>query len=166
MDQRTWDLFTSLLDLLKQHEELFKKLLQVGGRQQDALRTNNIELLDGAVTAINEVVDQLEVLEKKRLGVQNAAELHLGLPEDSSMQALLQFAPATLVDELVDSRRLLQHSTELFREMNNVNQVMTKNAIRFNNYMLKTLLPPEETYGGDGTLTGAGRRDTLVNKTI
>lgn len=166
MDSRTAELFNSLLYLMKQHEELVKKLLQVGGTQQEALRTNNIELLDEAVTDINSIANQLADLEGKRQGVQREAELHLGLPQDSSMQALLQFAPDNLREELEDCRKMLRYSTDLFKELNNVNQVMIKNAIRFNKHMLKTLLPPEEVYGGDGTLHGAGRRDTLFNKTI
>lgn len=166
MGPKTDSLFSSLLNLMKQHEELLKKLLQVGGIQQEALRTNNVELLDGAVTGINSIAGQLAELEQKRLGVQREAELHLGLAEDSSMQVLLPFAPDLLRDELEECRRKLLQNTELFKEMNNANQVLTKNAIRFNNLMLKVMLPPDETYGGDGNITGAGRRKTLVNRTI
>ncbi|MEW5954403.1 MAG: flagellar protein FlgN [Bacillota bacterium] len=159
------ELFRRLLDLMKQQDELMERLLQAGGRQQDALRANNIMELNSAVTAISELARQLTGIEKDRLAVQREAEANLGLPKDSTLQALLTVAPEYLRDELKDRRRLLRCKTDLFKDLNSVNQLMVKNALRLNHYMIKTLLPPEETYGGNGTLTGA-RANTLVNKTI
>ena len=106
MVQPSEELFRRLLGFMKQQDELMDSLLQVGGRQQDALRANDIGDLDSAVTAINELAHRLAGLEEERLGVQQEVELHLGLPEKSTLQALLTFVEtAALKDQLEEIGR-------------------------------------------------------------
>ena len=162
-----FSLFEQLLESLNQIKSTASDILAVSRVHQDALKKNNSDNL-------RVIVGKQEALTGKLAGIQKLcsekrAEIAkmIGMPEDEAFSSLLLYAPESLKVELTG---VIEELTVLFAEIqdtNDINKMLTLNALAFNEELIKIFLPKQsQTYRGDGAVDRKQPAISRLNLTV
>ena len=147
-------LFEQLLDYLQQIKSTASDILAVSQLHLEALKKNKSDNNLRVIVAKQEaLIGKLAKIQK--ICSENRAEIgkKIGMPEDEALSSLLVHAPDNLKDGLT---AVIEELKVLFAEIqdtNDINKMLTQNALAFNEQLIKIFLPTQsQTYKGDGVV--------------
>lgn len=160
-------LFQDLADILETEKDYLKQLSDTAREHSRALRQLNTEVLQSAVIKEEKLTAALRKHDREREKVAGAIAEKFCLPEDAVLSMFVEKAPPSIKEEL---NALLQHmgktAAEL-AEVNEINRVLTRQAMQVNQIALRTLGPKQNTvYTPDGRAREEAQPMSLVNKKI
>ena len=162
-----FSLFEQLLDCLNQIKSISFDILAASRMHRDALKKNKPDIL-------RVIVSKQEVQTVRLAGIQkNCSEKRveiakrIGMPEDEAFSSLLLYAPESLKVELTG---VIDELTVLFAEIqdtNDINKMLTQNALAFNEELIKIFLPNQsQTYRVDGAIDRKQPAISRLNLTV
>ena len=160
-------LFEQLLNCLNQIKSTASDILAVSRVHLDTLKKNKSDNL-------RVIVSKQEVLTGKLAGIQKIcsekrAEIAkmICMPEDEALSSLLSHAPENLK---VGLTVVIEELMILFAEIqdtNDINKMLTQNALAFNEQLIKIFLPNQgQTYKGDGAVDRKQPAISRLNLTV
>jgi flagellar biosynthesis/type III secretory pathway chaperone len=158
----------TLMDCLNRENHLLGFLLDACEEQMEALKTGNHTAVDTAVGKAVHLINGLNAIEAERLQNKTYLDAALGLHQDSVLSDLLPYLGHEKWHQVSGLQQEMQTKAERLRAVNEVNSIMTKQILDFNEAMINILNPKEDlTYGASGSRQGiANQRRDLLNKTV
>ena len=158
----------TLVDCLNRENRLMDHLLVVCGEQMEALKSGNHKDVETAVGKVGRLINGINTIEEERFKNKETLDAELGLDQDSSLADLLPYLSDDSWRELSALHREMKVKAERLRAVNEINSIMTRRIIDFNEMMINILNPKENlTYGASGSRQdGVGAGKVLVNKTV
>lgn len=167
MDDRSGSTLDLLVDCLTREDGLMTGLYSACEEQMAALRDNDVNAIETAVKRINILVADMTAAEEERRRIQTALDNELGLAPGSTLADVLPYADGETRQKLDTLLKGMRSKTDLLREVNKINAIMTRRALTLNRLILNAVNPEEGlTYGVDGGVGQGNFRKLLVNKTI
>jgi flagellar biosynthesis/type III secretory pathway chaperone len=156
-----------LIECLNKEDQILSLLLPACEDQLEALKTNNHEAVETAVGKVSHLLNGISTIEEERILHKESLDDALGLERDSSLGDLVELLDERYVDQIRLLHESMSSKAERIREVNELNDIMTRIAINFNETMINALHPKENlTYGAAGLNNVSGGKLSLVNKTV
>ena len=160
-------LFEQLMECLNQINSTASDILAVSRAHLEALKKNksdNIRVIVGKQELlIGKLAKIQENCSDKRVEIAKT----IGMSEDEAFSSLLLYAPESLRVELTG---VIDELTVLFAEIqdtNDINKMLTQNALAFNEELIKIFLPKQsQTYRGDGAVDRKQPTISRLNLTV
>lgn len=160
-------LFFELIAVLKQQNEIVQKMIAASKEHNSALRQADTEKINNAVQQLNKLALLMAKYDPQREELQVKLEKQLGLEKGATLSSLIKAAPADIKEQLKALQSKLQENFEQLKEINELNNLLTKRALQVNTALLKILNPTTAaTYHGDGKVAGENRPASVLNKTV
>jgi len=156
-------LYNQLIECLKDELEVIRELNQALEIQQKALLDGDVAGLQESLGAVEEFQKRVQAAEERRAGILAAASVE-GLGPDATLSEILARAPEGIGLELHMVATQLVELVERLARLNNVNFVLSANAHRFNQYLLKHVVGSRDRYGADAQLEIEGKNILLNAK--
>ncbi|MEG6521235.1 flagellar protein FlgN [Desulfotomaculum sp. 1211_IL3151] len=159
-------LFFNLKDLLRELNNELNKMLQATEQHNQALRANDLDAIKEILKELALVSRQIKILDAQRETVQTALEEGLKLPKGTTLTRTIAHAPQHLVQDLNRAAESLREITATIQNLVEINAILTKQAMNFNEVLLKTIKPIKSTYNPTGQTTDNTPATSILNKTI
>ena len=168
LSEQSGQALDSLMNCLSRENNLLDFLLQVCTEQMEALKSGDHKEVETAVGKAGHLINGLNTLEEERLRNKQILDAELGLDADSTFADLLPYISNDNWHEVNALRQNMQDKAERLRGINEINSIMTKQVLNFNEAMINVMNPKEDlTYGASGSRSGVARPGrTLLNKTV
>lgn len=159
--------YLELKGMLEAQKSIMDQLYDTAREHSRALRQLNTEVLQSAVRKEEELTAALRKIDREREKVTGILAEKLGLPGDAVLSAFIDKAPPSIKEDL---NGLLRHMGKTAMELvgvNEVNRLLTRQAMQVNQVVLKALGPRQNTvYNQDGRAMERVQSMSLVNKKI
>jgi len=147
----TEKLIASLFGLLEDEYQNYCKLKELALAKKDVLISNDVEGLTRLLEKDNEIVDNLEKLEKKRTDLVSQLARSYELDADKiNFSRLIKVIPGKWQDSLETLKEKLLQTIEELHEQNEQNKVLVEEAVKLNNFsinmIMKAIEPDNQTY--------------------
>ncbi|ABO50947.1 hypothetical protein Dred_2437 [Desulforamulus reducens MI-1] len=159
-------LFFSLLQVLTELNENLTAMLRATEAHNQALRANDMTTIKEVLKELDPISKQVRTFDTQREAIQASLEERLQLPKGSTLNKTLQHAPVHLVQDLNKVAQSLTDTTEAIQKIVEINNVLTKQALHFNEVLLNTMRPAKSTYNPTGQTSGNKPSTSILNKTI
>ncbi|MEW6698043.1 MAG: flagellar protein FlgN [Bacillota bacterium] len=159
-------LFFNLLQILTALKEKLTEMLQATERHNAALRNNDMQAIQEAVKELDTISAEAKFLDKKREEIQSALAMKLNLSKGAALSETLTHAPEKAAQDLNKIAQSLRDTTEAINNTVQLNKILTKQAMQFNNILIKVLNPSKATYNPSGKTSVENEKTSLLNKTI
>lgn len=159
-------LFFNLLQVLNELNDKLAEMLKATEKHNLALRNNDIEAIKEAVKELENVSAGAKFLDKKREEIQYTLEQKLQLPKGATLSETLVYAPAQAAQDLNKIAQSLRETTEAINHMVQINKILARQAMQFNDILIKVLQPGQATYNPGGQTSVAKETVSLINKTV
>ncbi|SHF34922.1 flagellar protein FlgN [Desulforamulus putei] len=159
-------LFFNLLQILTALHEKLAAMLRATEKHNAALRNNDIAAIQQAVKELDSISAQAKFLDKKREEIQRALEAKLHLPAGATLSETLVYAPAQAAQDLNKIAQSLRETTEAINQMVQINKILARQALQFNDILIKVLQPGQATYNPGGQTSVAKETVSLINRTV
>lgn len=160
-------LFIKLEEVLRRQHELAGQMLAAARRQNDALRRNDIPLLNQSLAGLAELNSSMRSLEESREALQAQLSVALALPLGTSLKDMTAGAPEEVSARLSALRRDMRLRLEELRRLAGTNKLLTHNALRVNATILNIFRRTGgATYSNSGQVQDSGRSLNTLNKSV
>ncbi|MCL5781224.1 MAG: flagellar protein FlgN [Firmicutes bacterium] len=159
-------LFFNLLQVLNELNDKLAEMLKATEKHNLALRNNDIEAIKEAVKELENVSAGAKFLDKKREEIQYTLEQKLQLPKGATLSETLVYAPAQAAQDSNKIAQSLRETTEAINHMVQINKILARQAMQFNDILIKVLQPGQATYNPGGQASVAKETVSLINKTV
>lgn len=161
--ERVKTLYNQLIECLKDELEIVRELNRALEVQQKALLDGDVAGLQESLGAVEEFQKKVQAEEERRAGILAAASVE-GLGPDATLSEILARAPEDISLKLHMVATQLVELVERMAGLNNTNFVLSANAHRFNQFLLKHLVGNRHKYGADAQLEIEGKNILLNAK--
>ena len=145
------NLFEQLRDCLNIQKNVALKLLEATQQHLEALKKNNHTAMKASVNNLEILTGELAKTQRICSGWQAKIDSELSLPAGTSLSALSAYATGTLSNELLGLIHELRDLFVKIQDINEINKLLTHNALAFNEQLIKIFLPKERlTYKENG----------------
>lgn len=144
-------LFLELKAILEAQKETMKQLLNTAREHNRALRQLDMELLNAALRKEDELTAALNRQDKERAKIAAILSEAAGLPGDANLGMLTGKAPPPLKKDIEEISGEIKDIAKQLGEINEQNNMLSKQAMRVNEMLLNTLSPGrKKTYSPQG----------------
>jgi len=158
-------LFLELEKILQQQGEILSQSVQTAQQQNAALRKNDQAGLGVSVQQQTGLTAQMNLLDNQRQNQLQQLAGQLGLRLSITLPELLAYAPAPVKKNLQQLAGQISQTAGQLAEINKYNRDLTRQALRFTDFMMRALQPGGQTYNHSGKVQQVGQRN-LINKSI
>ncbi len=159
-------LFSDLMQVLKEQNEIISALLKAAGEHNTALRNADSSAVMAAVKKQERLSRELQDVDGKREEIQRRLALRCGLEKRVVLSELLPYVPMLeTVRELERLAGSLRENLTRLDEVNSLNGILAKRGMHFIGQLNRIVMPGSSTYLDSGEL----KKDnafTIVDKTI
>ena len=159
-------LFFNLLQVLNALNAKLQEMLAATEKHNLALRSNDMENIKAALKELDSISPQTKFLDNQREDIQRQLEAKLKLPQGATLSQTLTQAPEKLAGDLQIAAESLRQTTKAIHQLVELNNILTRQALNFNELMLKALKPTKATYNPTGQTNASNVNTSLLNKTI
>jgi len=159
-------LFFNLLQVLKLLNEKLAEMLQATEKHNLALRENDLESIKQFTKQLETISAQLKTVDYKREEIQVELEKLFHLPAGAALSEMIKLAPGGIKEELSAIAKSMKQTAAELTRLVELNDILTRQAIFFNNILLSALKPAPATYCPNGQTTEVKVSSLLLNKTI
>ncbi|MCL4439037.1 FlgN family protein [Desulforamulus profundi] len=159
-------LFFNLLQVLNELNDKLAEMLKATEKHNLALRNNDIEAIKEAVKELENVSAGAKFLDKKREEIQYTLEQKLQLPKGATLSETISYAPEQLSKDLHTAAQSLRETTNTINDMVQLSKILAKQALNFNDVLLKVMKPAQSTYNPAGKTAANQQSASLLNKTV
>lgn len=159
-------LFFNLKDVLIELNEELNKMLQATEQHNQALRANDMASIKEVLKKLDLLSRQVKALDSQRESIQTSLEQGQKLPKGTTLTKTIAHAPQHLVQDLNKAASSLRETTAAIQRLVESNNILTKQALNFNEVLLKTIKPTKSTYNPTGQTTGSNPSTSILNKRI
>ncbi|MEJ6950163.1 flagellar protein FlgN [Natronospora cellulosivora (SeqCode)] len=143
--------YKALLEVLKEEEKLYSKLLELANEKKEAIVANDIDNLSKLLQDDNEIISLLNQLDQERFELIKSICENKGVEkQDPSFKELIKLIPEPWQEPLSASRNKLLALIDELHEQNEQNKFLINEAIKLNNasvnMFLKAVEPENTTY--------------------
>lgn len=129
-----------LTEILKEENELYKKLLDIAEDKKETLINNNIESLFEHVESDREHIDRVAELEERRLNLMNEIKENFEIEDDLSYMEFVNQLPDYWGEKLNPIRDELLATLEEFHIINEENKKLIEEAVKFNKFSIDLIV--------------------------
>lgn len=160
-------LFLELKNILEIQKQSLEQLLDTARVHNRALRQLNTEVLNLILRKEEEITALIRKQDKKRESITENMAQKLGLPKDITLNGLVAKAPLTIKEALNDLVDSVNHLVLELTEINGINGALSKQAMRFNEMLLKVIAPVKnQVYAPGGRMTEDNQSVLLLDKKV
>jgi len=159
-------LFFELDQILKQQRETVRQLLGQSEAQNQALRKNNVELLNNAVQQLTKLSGLMAEQDNKRQEILDKLAHILNLKQGFSISDLLPEAPASLKTELQKVHTEIKNDLQQLKELTTLNSLLTRRALMVNQSLLNIFRGGGQTYQPGAKLKQDKQSLGVLNKIV
>lgn len=121
-----------LIELICQEEKVLKAFLKLLNMQKQHLLANEIEQFQETVQQQEALIDEIKVLEEKRIGKVKEMADSKGMREDEiTLTHLIEITLGDVSEELKGLKERLSKLVEKIRRANRVNEMLIKHSLNF-----------------------------------
>jgi len=134
-------LLSELTEILKKESFLYEKLLKTAEKKKETLIENEIENLFDHVETDQELIEQINKLENRRLEIMDNLDDKLEIKsEELSYQEFANNIPEKWKNELNPIREKLVNTLEEFHVLNEENKKLIEEAVKFNKFSIDLIV--------------------------
>lgn len=159
-------LFFNLLQTLVELNEKLTEMLKATESHNKALRENDMAAVKEVLKQLEDISAQSKSIDKKREEIQRSLEEKLQLPQGAALSDTISRAPEHLTQDLNNAAASLRETTQSINKLVQLNNILTRQALHFNEVLLKVLKPTQATYCPNGQATVPKASTSLLNKTV
>ncbi len=152
-------LFFELAQILKQQRETVKQLLIQSEAQNQALRKNDVELLNNAVQQLNKLSGLMAEQDNRRQEIVDKLAYN-------SIKDLLPVAPVSLKTELQKVHIEIKNDLQQLQELTTLNSLLTRRALMVNQSLLNIFRGGGQTYQPGAKLKQDKQPLGVLNKIV
>ncbi len=129
-----------LTQILKEENELYKKLLDIAENKKETLINNNIESLFEYVERDREYIEKVSELEERRLTLMSDIKDNFEIEDDLSYMEFVEKLPNHWGDKLNPIRNKLLETLDEFHIKNEENKKLIEEAVKFNKFSIDLII--------------------------
>ena len=129
-----------LIQILKEENKLYKKLLDIAENKKETLINNNIESLFEYVERDREYIEKVSELEERRLALMNDIKDNFKIEDDLSYMEFVKKLPNHWGDKLNPIRNELLETLDEFHILNEENKKLIEEAVKFNKFSIDLII--------------------------
>ncbi|WP_066637338.1 flagellar protein FlgN [Desulfolucanica intricata] len=161
------NLYEQLTECLKKQKNIADKILEASREHLEALKKNSLEGIKNTAAKQEILIGELAGVQQLCAGHWDNIKNELGATEWADSESLLSFAPDGIKNELQVLIEEIRDLTAKIRETNEINKMLTQNALLFNKRLLTILRPRQgQTYKGDGAVDKRQLNISRLNLTV
>lgn len=159
-------LFTQLIEVLSQQHQLVQQMNRAAQQQGLALGENDTTALNKALKELEKLTLTMAQLDPQREALQAKLAQQLGLAADSTLTALLPYAPKAAKPQLTDLQGQLQDQFRQLQNHNETNKILTHRSMQITSAVLKIFKGSNQTYQPGGQRQTKDPAAQLLNKQV
>ncbi|ACV61588.1 FlgN family protein [Desulfofarcimen acetoxidans DSM 771] len=161
------NLFQQLRDCLNIQKNIAIKLFKASQQHLEALKRNNHTDIKATAGRQEILTGELVKIQNTCSGLQDEIKNELGLPAGTALSALSESAPGFLSHELLTLIQELRNLFVKIQDINEINNILTQNALSFNERLINILLPKQRlTYKENGVIDEKQPGISRLNLTV
>lgn len=156
-----------LIDCLTRADVIVAGLYEACEEQKAALRDNDLQAIEESVKRVNKLLAELTAAEEERRRIQDTLDIELKLSPGGRLSDVIPHTSGAARETLETLLKKMRSKTELLKEVNKINAIMTRRALSINRLVLRAFNPVGElAYQGNGVIEQGTSIKKLINKTI
>ena len=160
-------LYYDLEQTMQKQYELAALVLKETQKHNQALRKNDLEAINSCVTGLENLGLKMRALDKNREIVTSQLEEQLNLAPGAKLTEIAAQSPEDISFRLLYLRREIRRCLDELKEQVEFNNLLTRNALRFNNMMLGIFRQAAgATYGNSGQVRDGAGFGAALNKSV
>lgn len=160
-------LYHDLEQTMQKQYELAALILKETQKQNQALRKNDLEAINACVAGLEQLSLKMREMDNNREGISAQLAERLKLPPDAKLTEIAARAPEDLSLRLLYLRREIRLCLDELKEQVEFNNLLTHNALRFNNMMLGIFRQAAGAiYGNSGQVKDGAGFGASFNKSV
>lgn len=160
-------LFLELKNILELQSQCLQRLLEIVREHSQALRRLDNEFIIKVIRREEEILSELKVFEDKRKAVTGLLSVKLCLSVDTPLSVFVKEAPKSLEKDLNGLSEDIGHQVKELAEINSLNGILTRQAMRVNDLVLKSFGQVENrVYRPSGRMTSEKLSRSMLDKKI
>ncbi|WP_027363360.1 flagellar protein FlgN [Desulfotruncus alcoholivorax] len=160
-------LYYDLEKTMQQQYDLAALVLKEAQKQNQALRKNDLAAINACVAGLEQLGLKMRELDQNREEITVRLAEQINLSPDVKLTEIAARAPEDLSFRLLYLRREIRRCLEELKEQVEFNNLLTRNAMRFNNMMLGIFRQAAgATYGNSGQLKDGAGFGAALNKSV
>ena len=164
-------IFKELKTVLLKETECYRELFEVMKRKQSAIISGELEVLKESVFHEQELIQRLTEIEAQRKKYVSEITVETGLKENHpTLQSLIRWAPAGLIDTLHNLRLKLKTMVTKVERINRENRFLVNTSVEYVKGLVHCFLKydhePALIYSRDGSVNSAEEMKKVLDYQI